>query len=69
MKFKSAPVQFFDEIARCTSFTRFLFGIGLLGFRLALELILDGRHWILNGRDGASGGVVAGRRVKGGYGG
>ena len=69
MKFKYTPVQFFDEIARCASFARVLFGVGLLGFRLALEFILNGRHWFLSGRDGASGEVAAGGMVKGGYGG
>jgi len=67
--FKYAPVQFFDEIARDASFARFLFGIGRLGLGLALEFILNERHWVLNGRYGTLGGVVAGGRVKGGYGG
>lgn len=69
MNFGYAPVQFFDEIARCASFARFLFGVGLLGFRVALEFILNRWCRVLNGRNGASGGVAAEGGVEGGYGG
>ena len=61
------PIQFFDEIARCASFARFLFGVGLLGFRVALEFILNGWCRVLNGRNGAL--VAAKGGVEGGYGG
>jgi hypothetical protein len=54
------PVKFFDEVACCTSFTRFLFGIALLALRLAMYFILSGGGWILDGGNSASGGIATG---------
>ena len=65
-KFKHPPVQFLDEITCCCPFARFLFAIGLLAFRLAVEFILNG---CLSGGVGTLGGVVAGGSVESGNGG
>ena len=42
MNFGYAPVQFFDEIARCASFARFVFGVGLLGHP---QRVVPGPEW------------------------